>query len=351
MGSMMPNRSMKTRIRLGGACMAAWAMLLLSGCHQPPQETAPAFAYEKEFPRDAITVAERINLDHITTAQAFELTLAARHTEAIECAFPLLKDGEKLGEFAVQSSRQSEPALNPDGQIAVTKTYVLEPFLPGEYELPSMSIEYWDKTQPDAAHQTVQTDAVKITVASVLAPGQEASEIKEITPPMELPPSVWRWLAPLLAALALLALGAGYWAWRGRKRATAAIAAEPPHITALRRLDALRAERLLEQGEYKLFYFQVSNIIRHYLEDGFGMRAPERTTEEFLAELDASRTLAASHQMLLRSFLKHCDLVKFAEHHPSETEAEEVFTTCRRFVEEMHAAQAQAASEASAGRS
>ena len=60
------------------------------------------------------------------------------------------------------------------------------------------------------------------------------------------------------------------------------------------------------------FAVEVSEAARKYLEDRFGLRAPERTTEEFLAELSGSVALDGRHKELLADFLTRCDLVKFA---------------------------------------
>ena len=75
------------------------------------------------------------------------------------------------------------------------------------------------------------------------------------------------------------------------------------------------------------------------------MRAPERTTEEFFNELgDVSVKLnntagnmfyfSVSHKELLRDFLTHCDLVKFARHLPEIDDAQRAVGLCRKFIKE-----------------
>ena len=91
---------------------------------------------------------------------------------------------------------------------------------------------------------------------------------------------------------------------------------------------------LLEKGEAKLFYLRLSNVLRHYIEDRFGLRAPEQTTEEFLVELRQGQPFGSAHKELLQSFLEHCDLVKFAELQPTRGEAETTVALCRRFIDE-----------------
>ena len=58
-----------------------------------------------------------------------------------------------------------------------------------------------------------------------------------------------------------------------------------------RSADAPAAERLVERGELERYYVGLSAIVRRYLEDRFGLRAPEMTTEEFLAVAQRNREL------------------------------------------------------------
>ena len=107
--------------------------------------------------------------------------------------------------------------------------------------------------------------------------------------------------------------------------------------------------KLVEKGLYKDYYIRVSDVLRHYMEEEFQLRAPERTTEEFLAELQHNAVLGLQEQLLLRAFLRHCDLVKFAKAEPSSEEIRETFQTCEKFIidsEAAHRAAKKAAAQA-----
>ena len=62
------------------------------------------------------------------------------------------------------------------------------------------------------------------------------------------------------------------------------------------------------------------------------MRAPEETTEEFLSALQQSDALRQHHKGLLKQFLQHCDLVKFAELEPSTEDIQGTFDACKNFI-------------------
>ena len=93
-----------------------------------------------------------------------------------------------------------------------------------------------------------------------------------------------------------------------------------------------RALDLIHEAEW--FCVEVSHIIRVYLEERFSLHAPDRTTEEFLLELQSSRYLAAEHKQLLANFLSECDMVKFARAEPPEQELRSLHEAASRLVGE-----------------
>jgi hypothetical protein len=91
----------------------------------------------------------------------------------------------------------------------------------------------------------------------------------------------------------------------------------------------------------KPFCILVSDTIRSYLEEQFDFRAPERTTEEFLHELQATDLLSPEQKESLGRFLESCDLVKFARYEPGEPELQELHHSAVRLVEETEPVEVQ----------
>ena len=81
------------------------------------------------------------------------------------------------------------------------------------------------------------------------------------------------------------------------------------------------------------FYTELSGVVRHYIEDRFGLRAPEQTTEEFLQELTRRLMLVDAQRLALSHFLEQCDLVKFAKVRPTTHEGGTALRAARTFVE------------------
>jgi hypothetical protein len=156
------------------------------------------------------------------------------------------------------------------------------------------------------------------------------NDIRPIKPPVEIP-SEWAWLWWTLAAVALAVAAAAAWLrWRRKRLQPAPVVLVPPHVRARQRL----AEALALLHDPRVFCFVVSEALRVYLEERFRLHAPERTTEEFLVELQASSSLYPDQKQSLAEFLQNCDLVKFARHEPTEQALRDLHESALRLVDE-----------------
>ena len=163
---------------------------------------------------------------------------------------------------------------------------------------------------------------------------EKIPDIRGLKDMVEIPTgNEWVWW--LLVAVAVLVV-AGIVAWFIRRhlaKCSAELAPPPPpppHVVAWERLQ--RALELIHEAEW--FCIEVSHIIRVYLEERFSLHAPDRTTEDFLLELQSSRRLAGEHKQLLANFLSECDMVKFARAEPPEQELRSLHEAASRLVGE-----------------
>jgi len=172
--------------------------------------------------------------------------------------------------------------------------------------------------------------AAAVPMAPVATNINNINDIRDIKPPVMIP-SGWEWLWWTLGALAVLAIL--YFAWRFWQKRRLQIPEEPlvpAHVRAKQKLE----EALALISQPKEFCILVSDTIRFYLEERFDFRAPERTTEEFLHELQSTDLLAAEQKEKLGEFLESCDLVKFAKYEPGEPELLELHSSAVRLVDE-----------------
>lgn len=162
-------------------------------------------------------------------------------------------------------------------------------------------------------------------------------DIKDIKGPIYFPADYFI-LIVILAIVALAALSfLIFYLLRKKAKKKSGVSSAPPepaHEIAYRALNALKAKNLPQLGKTKEYYSELSDIVRHYLENRFNFRAPEMTTEEFLYSLRGSNDLTGSHKNLLKQFLNHCDLVKFAKYGPSRNEIDDSFSAAKKIVDE-----------------
>ena len=152
---------------------------------------------------------------------------------------------------------------------------------------------------------------------------EDFREIKGLVPV----PFNWWWLT--LVASILLLVAAFVWWWKRRQPKVETKPAAPPPTpleVALAALQRLRDANLPVEE----FYTQLADIVRQFIEGRYGLRAPEQTTEEFLAEA----SLPERHMILLRTFLLEADLVKFARHRPGKDDMARAFAAAENFVRE-----------------
>lgn len=171
------------------------------------------------------------------------------------------------------------------------------------------------------------------------------NDIRDIKPPVAIP-GEWLWLWITLGALAVGLALTGLILWlvlRKRAAQPPPVPYTPPHLRAKQRLE----EALALIHDARLFCIAVSNALRVYLEERFHYHAPDRTTEEFLVELQSATSLYPDQKRSLGEFLEACDLVKFARHEPPEQALRELHESAVRLVDETQFDAAPAAGAAS----
>ena len=305
-----------------GACLALALASAWSSCANGDgtQDLEPAIAetYEAAGGRLELT----LDRSSLTTAESAVLRLAVEADEGAAVDFPDSEGG--FGEFAVVRDEEVSERLLDGGRVEHVREYVLQPFLPGEYELPPLTVTL-------NGSDSISSEALTIPVESVLQ-DPETADLLDIAEPLDMPAPWWWWaLGTLLLAVAA---GAAWWWWKRRKEKLSTPRVVPPHEIALTALDALLSEGLLAGGAVELFYLRLSDIVRHYIEDQFSLRAPEQTTEEFLAEMSRGPHIRRDHQTLLRDFLHRADMVKFAKFVPAAEETGGAVEAARLFIEQ-----------------
>jgi hypothetical protein len=285
------------------------------------------FLYLRSFESGPVSFRVSLSDSSVSIAERVKMLLEARAQKGYRAELP--KFGDKLSEFGIVDYRNYQNELAADGSVVTKRLYELEPFLSGEYKIPPMEIAFYQ--EGDSTRHTLESDTIVVNVTSLLPKDKASLNINDVAPPAKFP---FGWRNVLIIAGCVAAAAAAFLIfWKRRRIKERIIAKLPAHEIAYRKLEALLARKLVEQKLYREFTAEVSDILRAYVEDRFGLKAPERTTEEFLVEVSPALPVDAQKKDILKSFLVHCDLVKFAALEPSVADVERTFATCRDFIE------------------
>jgi uncharacterized protein DUF4381 len=156
-----------------------------------------------------------------------------------------------------------------------------------------------------------------------------AEEFHDITPPVDyslIPP----WLVFVIVFVALSLLGLVVWLLAKRRRP-----APPPKLPreiALEELERISNE--IEKISPYQFSIRVSDILRKYVTQQYGLPATRQTSIEFLTALATPKAfgVSAEEKSLLEDFLNRCDLIKFARYEATTSDSELLLGEAIRFV-------------------
>jgi hypothetical protein len=183
------------------------------------------------------------------------------------------------------------------------------PFDVGSFNFPPL--EFTVKTKNDSLY-TFKTPEYKIIVESVIK--DTTKTITDIHGPIKLKLKWWEIAIPLLALIIFILLII-YLIGKLKKEDLPEKKNKkiiPVYITAYDMLKKLKAKQLLEKGLYLDYFFELSYILRYFLEGYYKFNAVEMTTYEIK---NALGNIAQKSQIL--ALLNYADKVKFAKFIPT----------------------------------
>jgi len=94
-----------------------------------------------------------------------------------------------------------------------------------------------------------------------------------------------------------------------------------PEQSALDDLALLKGLELPEQGQFLLFHFRLSEILKVYLEASFRFSANEMTSREIRQWFRSQAQVDHQVMKFVAELLEKCDRVKFARHEPTQPDS------------------------------
>lgn len=269
-----------------------------------------------------LKVRLRVDKDKIYIGDKFKLEIIIWKKRNIEIKPPEVE--KELKNFSLRDFGLKKRNFLTGTRL--TYWYILDTYSSGSYKLGPFPISFREKGKKN--WNILNTSQIKIKVESLLK--DSSQDIRDIKGPLA--PSSWFWLG-VVGLISGLGLFSFFLYKRFFSKAPEETVVKPSASEiALRRLKNLKEKGLIERGQIKDFYIELSDIVRHYIEGRFKIRAPEMTTEEFLLAVKDASWLKAAYKSLLGDFLKAADLVKFARYGPSQEEIASSLNTAERFI-------------------
>lgn len=162
-------------------------------------------------------------------------------------------------------------------------------------------------------------------------------ELHDIKGPVNYPVTfseVLPWILGVLlaAGLAVLIL---FFVRRRRNLSAGNVSNDPPHVVALRKLEAWRGSKHWAPEHQKAFYSGITDTLREYIAARYSFDAMEMTSAEIFKELRRSDVPAGLYEDT-KTLFETADLVKFAKAFADDEENSVALPTAVRFVTETY---------------
>lgn len=266
------------------------------------EATAQRTLIDVEIDSAAILIGEQTTL---------HLTVTADKDRPVSIVIP--NDTLMAGVEVLNLSKADSSVIEND-RLVIKQDILITSFDSSLYLLPPLKVI-------DGV-DTLYSNQVALKVSTIPVNADKPEEFFDIKSVWK-PPFVWADYYPIIYSLLLalfLICVIAYLVKRMRERRSLIPFKKeepklPPHEIAIKELDEIKERKLWQQGLNKEYYTQITETLRKYIEERFGIGAMEMTSAEIL-DLIRKNTEAKSVYDNLDQILKLADFVKFAKMNP-----------------------------------
>ncbi len=290
-----------------------------------------AFGNVQALPQKAVL---SIDTSSIRIGERVQLRLNATLPKSASIYWPAIADTITASVEVASKSKLDTAATSRKEFVNYNQSILITSFDTGFHYIPPFTIHY--SYAGDSARHELLTEGIYLKVRTVEVDTTKA--IRDIRGPMQAP-LTFAEIAPFLGMAAIICLIIGlvwYYIWRKRMNKplfpVLTRTQGPPWQTAMQSLVLLEDKKLWQNGKIKEYYSELTDILRHYLQQQHGIEAMEMISEEILTACDLAGLQPESRPML-KSILLQADYVKFAKAIPLRNENELSMTYARQFIE------------------
>lgn len=275
-----------------------------------------------------------IKLDSAKVMMGKTVKLYLNIVEDEGCVGIINNDIDSLGPIEVVKRDKIQTKILDNNREELTQVFTLQPFEPGEYDLPPIKYYIGGDTL-ESNHEHLVVEPMKVDVNG---------NIKDYKTIVGVPfkiidyiPNIvadywWAWLAGLVT-LAFLIFAYFKWFKKGINPFKPEKKRLPPYEEAILALNNLKSRQLWQNGQHKEYFSCLTDILRVYIERRFGINAVGMSSTEIMQQIKHNEE-ALQVKDQLKEVLEIADYVKFAKMQTLADENEVAFQRTLNFVEQ-----------------
>lgn len=236
---------------------------------------------------------------------------------------------DTIPHFEFIDKGHADTADNIDGKQMV-QVLTITSYDSGQVVIPGMTVKVGNKSY--------QTDSIPIDVS--YTPDDLTKDYRDIKEIEEVAPPAWVAYIPwLLGALTLIAIGVIVYLLRKPKKQppppAPVVPALSPYEEALQALENLRKEGYAGNGEIKMYYSRLNDILRVFIFRKLHFATLEKTNDELITQLRQVPMDKESFNQLVTA-LQVADFVKFARYQPDTNDNERNFAVIQTAIKTLN---------------
>ena len=291
-------------------------------------------ALEQLQKRDSILIADQVK---------YSVTISGANAETL-IGLPDLSQASNdtltlIGGWQLDTLVKGKPVHSRNAKAAakvlkkpfdLRASVILAPFEEGTYILPDIPVARGDGEKTDTLIfkglemevKTMPVDTATFVIHDIKGQIEYPVTFREMLP----------WILGGLLLLGLIFLVARLIDNANKRKKEAGKPKDPAYIVALRELDKYRSDKYWAPEKQKAFYSGITDALKFYMEDRFGVDAPEMTTAELFDALKSDKDITPEMYSGLKELFERADFVKFAKHLADDTENAAALPLAVRFV-------------------
>ena len=271
------------------------------------------------LPADAQQVTVRASIDslQLLVGEQTKIHLEVSMDADRKLRLPVIKDTLVRGVEVLDIAKPDTQKLNDDKRWLIRQDYTVTSFDSALYYLPPLEVMVDEKEY--------RSESLALKVYSIpvdtLHPDQFFGPKTIVEVPLQ-----WQDIDSMVYSLILMLLfGAGcvflIVRLKNNKPIIKIIKIEPklpPHQEAMKHIEEIKANKNIQREDPKLYYTELTDVIRTYIAERFGFNAMEMTSAEIIEQLLQVKDKDSLKD--LKYLFETADLVKFAKHAPMMNE-------------------------------